>query len=140
MHGKDVLDRRSFLSLTASGVFGLATRHEGSDSLTEEYWKSQGYRVAQVLSQVDQVFVRRGHPGLRVEFVDYETMRGTNLRLASSAEIGFYTVGPVPYGVSLWFPARGSALEAFVTLESTTGATILVHRERGNAVVVLEAR
>jgi hypothetical protein len=74
-----------------------------------------------------------------VECVDYETMRGTNV-LVSSAEIGFYAVGSVQYELSLWSQDRVSALEAFVTLEAAAVATILIHQERGNAVVVLEAR
>jgi hypothetical protein len=145
MRAEGSLDRRSFLSLTASGVLRFVPTCPRDECPTEEYWNAQGYRVAQVLRRVDQVFVQRTArgDGLDVEFVDLETMRGTHIRvgmLCTPAEIGFYAVGSVPYELSLWFKTRDSALEVFVTLESTVAATILVHQERGYAVVVLDTK
>jgi hypothetical protein len=142
VHHEGPLDRRSFLSLTTWGVFRLASTYSHHDSPTEEYWNTQGYRVTQVLRRVDQILVQRDEQGdgLRVEFVDYETMHDASIsvELPAPLEVGFYAVGSIPYELSLWFRSRGSVLEVFVTLDSTARATILVHQERGNAIVVLE--
>jgi hypothetical protein len=138
------LDRRSFLTLTTWGVFRLASTCPHHDSHTEEYWTAQGYRVAQVLRRVDQIFVQHDEQGdgLHVEFVDYETMQDSTIsvELPAPLELGFYAAESIPYELSLWFRARGSALEIFVTLDSPAAVTILNHRERANAVLVLEAK
>jgi hypothetical protein len=142
MHGGGPLDRRSFLSLTTWGVFRLGATYPRDECPTEEYWITQGYRVVQVLPRVDQIFVQCDEKGdgLRVEFIDYETMHDPRICLVmpTPLEVGFYGVGSIPYEVSLWFRSRGLALEVFVTLDSPAVVTILSHRERGNAVVVLD--
>jgi hypothetical protein len=138
------LDRRSFLSLTTSGVFRIPSTYAHHDSPTAEYWDTQGYRVTQVLRRVDQILVQRDEQGdgLHVEFVDYETMQDASIsvELPAPLELGFYAVGSIPYEMSLWFRSRGSVLEMFVTLDSPVTTTIFIHRERANAVLVLEAK
>jgi hypothetical protein len=132
MHREGPLDRRSFLSLTTWGVFRLTSTYPRHDSPTADYWDSQGYRVTQVLRQVDQILVQRDEQGdgLHVEFVDYETMQVSTIsvELPAPLEVGFYAVGSIPYELSLWFRSRGSALEVFVTLDSPAAVTILNHR------------
>jgi hypothetical protein len=139
---EDVLDRRSFLSITAGGILRGVPAPTRNTQPTEDYWKTLGYEVARVLPRVNQVYVQRDEEsrGLRVECVDFETTPDGDVSLlvpCGSAEPSLYISGSAGYELTLWLQQRTSDLEAFIALESAATVRLLAHPERGHDLVVM---